>query len=62
MVSHNVNNLPACEGFVIFLTSKYIVTCYIDGFTLTIQSQSNAYLLNGSEQIHWISDLEGEVH
>jgi hypothetical protein len=27
-----------------------------------MKSQSIAYLLNGSEHIYWIWDLEGEVH
>jgi hypothetical protein len=27
-----------------------------------MKSQSNAYVLNESEHIHWILDLEGEVH
>ena len=55
------NNLNANEGFVIILTSKLII-CFIDGFTLKIKSQSIAYLLNGSEHIHWILDLESEVY
>ena len=61
MVSHKNYNLSANEGFVIFLTSK-LITCFIDGFTLKMKSQSIAYLLNGSEHIYWILDLEGEVH
>ena len=32
------------------------------GFILKVRSQSIAYLLNGSEHIFWILDLEGEVH
>jgi hypothetical protein len=44
--------------FVIFLNSK-LITCFIDGFTLIMKSQSLAYLLNRSEHI---LDLEGEVH
>ena len=43
------------------MTSK-LITCFIDGFTLIMKSQSIAYLLNGSEHIYWILDLEGEVH
>jgi hypothetical protein len=27
-----------------------------------MESQSIAYLFNGSEHIYWILDLEGEVH
>ena len=61
MVSHKNYNLNANEGFVIFLTSK-LITCFIDGFTLKMKSQSIAYLLNGSEHIYWILDLEDEVH
>jgi hypothetical protein len=44
-----------------FLTSK-LITCFIDSFTSKRKSQSIAYLLNGSEQIYWILDLENEVH
>ena len=61
MASHKIYNLGASEGFVLFLTSKSIA-CFIDGFTLIMQSQSNAYLLDESEHIYWILDLEGEVH
>ena len=61
MVSHKNYNLSANEDFVIFLTSK-LITCFIDGFTLKMKSQSIAYLLNGSEHIYWILDLEDEVH
>ena len=41
MVTHKNYNLGASEGCVIFLTSK-IITCYIDGFTLIVISQSIA--------------------
>ena len=51
IVSHKNNNLNGSEGFVIFLTSKSI-TCFIDGFTLIMTSQSIAYLLNESEHIY----------
>jgi hypothetical protein len=34
-----------------FLTSK-LITCFIDGFTLKMESQSIAYLLNESEHIY----------
>ena len=61
MVSHKNYNLGANEGFVIFLTSK-IITNFIDGFTLKMESHAIAYLLNGSEHINRILDLEGEVH
>ena len=37
-------------------------TCFIDDFTLKIKSQSIFYLLNESEYIQWILNLEGEVH
>jgi hypothetical protein len=43
------------------LTSK-LITCFIDGFTSKMKSQSIAYLLNESEQLYWILDLEDEVH
>ena len=61
MISYKNYNLSANEGFVTFLTSK-LITCFINGFTLKTNSQSIAYLLNGSEDIHWILDFEGEVH
>ena len=43
------------------LTSK-LVTCFIDGFTSGMKSQSIVYLLIESAHIYWIVDLEGEVH
>ena len=61
MVSQKNYNLNTNKGFVVNLTSK-LITCYIDGFTLKMKSQSIACLLNGSEDINWILDLEGEVH
>ena len=57
----NNYNLSANEGFVIFLTSM-LITCVIDGFTSKMKSQSIAYLLNESDHIYWIVDLENEVH
>ena len=47
MVSCKNYNLYANESFVIFLISK-VITCFIGGFTLTMKSQSIAYLLLGS--------------
>ena len=61
MVRHKIYNLGANEDFVIFLTSK-LITCFIDNFISKMKSQSNAYLLNESEHIYWILDLEDEVH
>ena len=61
IVSDKNYNLNGNEDFVIFLTSK-LITCFIDGFTLKMKSKSIAYLLNGSEHIYWIWDLEDEVH
>ena len=63
IVSHKNYNLGANEGFVIFSTSK-LSACFIDRFTFKrkMKSQSIAYLLNGSEQIYWILDLENEMH
>ena len=61
MVSRKDYNLNTNEGFVIFLTSK-LITCFIGGFTLIMKPQSIAYLLNGSEHIYQILDLEGEVY
>ena len=60
-VSHKIYNLNANEGFVMFLTSKSI-TCFINGFTSKRKSQLIVYLLNESEHIYWILDLENEVH
>jgi hypothetical protein len=61
MVSHKNYNLNANEGFINFFTSK-IITCFIDGFTSKRKPQPIVYLLNGSEHIYWILDLENEVH
>jgi len=61
IVSHKNYILSANEDFVIFLTSKSI-TCFTDGFTLTMKSQFIAFLFNGSEHICWIWGLEDEVH
>ena len=62
ILSHKNYNLDANEGFVIFLTSKFI-TYFIDGFTLKRKSQSITCLLNGSEHIiYWIVNLEMKVH
>ena len=61
MVSYKNYNLNAKWGFCHFLTFK-LITCFIDGFTLRRKSQSIAYLLNESEHIYWILDLETEVH
>ena len=70
MVSRKKYNLNANEGFVIFLTSK-LITCFIGGFTLIMQPQSIAHLLNGMStyigfwalrvkrtQFLWVSDLQ----
>ena len=61
MVSHKIYNMNANEGFVIFLTFK-LIACYIDAFLLEMKSQSISYLLNGSEHIYWILDIESEGH
>ena len=61
MASHKNHNLNANEGFVMLLTSK-LITCLIDDLTSKMKSQSIAYLLNGSEHVYWILDLEDEVH
>ena len=39
-----------------------LITCFINGFTVGMKSQSMAYLLIGSAHIYWSSVLEGEVH
>ena len=51
MASHKHYNLNVNEGFIIYLTSK-LNTCFNDGFTSNMKSQSIAYLLNGSEHIY----------
>ena len=61
MVSYTKYNLSANEGFVIFLTSMLIM-CFIDGLNSKMKSLSIAYLLNGSELVYWILDLEDEGH
>ena len=61
MAIHKYHNLTASEGFVIFLTSK-LFSCFTDGFPLIMNSQSIAYLLNESEHIYWILDLESETY
>ena len=61
MVSHKHFNLNANEGFVMLLIFR-LITCFIDDFTLKRKSQSVAYLLNESELMYWILDLENEVH
>ena len=61
MVSHKNYNLSVDEGFVLYPTSK-LITRFIEGFTLGMKSQSISYILNESEHIHWILDLEGDVH
>ena len=59
MVNLKYYNLDA-NRFLIFLTSK-LITCFIDGFTSKVRSQSIAYLLNGSEHLYWILDFKDEV-
>ena len=43
-------NFNVDEDFVMFLTSK-LITCFIDGFTSGMKSQSIACLLIGSAHI-----------
>ena len=61
MIIHKNHNLSDNEGFVMFLTSK-LITCFIDGFTSKMKSQSIDYSLNGNEHIYWILHLEDAVH
>ena len=61
MLCHKNHKFGANEGFVIFLTS-ILITCFIDNFTLKMESQSISCLLSKSECIYWILDLENEVH
>ena len=56
-VSHTNLNLNANEGFVMNMTSK-LMTCFMNNFTSKKESQSIAYLLNGSGHIYWILDLD----
>ena len=44
-----------------FLISK-LITCFINGSTSGMKSQSIAYLPIGSAHIYWILDLRGEVY
>ena len=46
---------------MMFLISK-LITCFINGFTSGMKSQSISYLPIGSAHIYWILNLEGEVH
>ena len=50
MVSHKNYNLNVIEDFVNFMTSK-LITCFIDGYTSGMESQSIAYFLIGSGHI-----------
>ena len=60
-VSHKIITSMLTRVLIIFLTSK-LITCFIDGFTAKMKFQSIVYLLNESEHMYWILDLEGEVH
>ena len=62
MVSHKHYTLNVNEEFVLFMTVSKLITCFMDGFTYGLKSQSIDYLLNGNAHICWISNLEGEVH
>ena len=53
MANYKNHKLNVDGGFVIILTWR---------FHSEIEFQSIAYLLNGSEHICWILDLEDEVH
>jgi hypothetical protein len=55
------SNFNVNEDFVMFLISK-LYRCFINGFTSRIKSQSIVELPTRSAHIHWILDLEGEVH
>ena len=61
MKSHKNYNLNANEEFVLLLTFKFVIW-FFGGFTLKSKFRSIAYLLNVSEHIYWIWDLEDEVH
>ena len=60
-VSHKYYNLNVNKDFAMFLTSK-LITCFTDGFTFEMKSQSIANLLTGSAHIYWILDLKVEMH
>jgi hypothetical protein len=51
IVGHKNYNLGVNEDFVMFLTSK-LMTCFIDGFTSKMKSQSIVYLLIRSAYIY----------
>ena len=53
MVSHKNYNLNFIEYFVIFLTWK-LTTCFVDGLTSKVKSQSIASSLIGSAHIYRI--------
>ena len=55
-MSHKNYSLNFNEGFV---TSK-LITCFIDDFTFETKLWSVAHLLNGSDHMYWILDLEGD--
>ena len=61
MISYKNDNFNVSENFVNFLISK-LITCFINGFTSGMKSQSIVYLPIGSVHIYWISNLKGEVH
>ena len=61
MINYKNYNFNVDEDFVMFLISK-LITCFINGSTSGMKSQSIAYLPIGSAHIYWILDLEGEVH
>ena len=61
MATHKKYHLYANEECIISL-SFTLMTCFMDGFTLGMKSQSIAYLLSGSKRIYWILGLEVEVH
>ena len=61
VVSHKNYNLSANKGFVLFLTFK-LITCFINNFTSKMKYQSTVYLLNESEHMYRILNIENEVH
>ena len=61
MVSHKNHNLSANEGFGNIFDSQVVYMLYWQ-FHYEKKSQSIVYLLDGSEHIYWILDLQDKVY
>ena len=60
IVSRENQNLNANEAFVIFLTSKLIITCFIGGFTSKLKFTSHLFIysMKVNIYIYWIWTLK----